>query len=162
MSKQDELAKIMLEFIRNTIMGHESGFYKMLSGAPNMLLSDSMHTMIDLAAANYLNAAYKALIRNDDEYFMKYFNSMSSVMNHSQICLLNVTFVFLTSIHKAMSRKQFDVSSYGKYMESVSSDVDRVIGEMKNKLTESISHECKGEDIKTCNPDEDMFIIKNN
>jgi hypothetical protein len=162
MSKQDELAKIMIEFIRNTIMGHESGFYKMLNGAPNMLMSDSMHTMIDLAAANYLNAAYRALIKDDDEYFMKYFNDMSAVMNHSQICLLNVTFVFLTSVHKMMNRKRFDIGSYGKYMESVSSDVDRVIGEMKGKLVNSISHECNGEDIKTCDPNQDLFIVKNN
>lgn len=162
MSKPDELVKIMLEFIRNTIMGHESGFYKMLNGAPNMLSSDSMHTMIDLAAANYLNSAYRALIRDDDEYFMKYFNDMSAVMNHSQICLLNITFVFLTSIHKGMTRKKFDLSSYSNYMESVRSDVDRVINEMKAKLTYSISHECKGENIKTCDPNIDLFVIKNN
>ena len=158
--KATDLIKVMDEFIVNTIYGHESGFYKAFFMNRDILKMDNMRNMIDIASANYLNQAFRALIKDDDEYFVKYFHKMNSFMNHSYICLLNITYVFLTMIHNKLDRTTFDTTDYQKYMESVVKERDKVISMVKSDIVKSISHVCTGEDIKKCNPDEDLFVIQ--
>ncbi len=160
MTKPDDLVKVMEEFIKNTIHGHESGFYKTLYLGQNVLKSDHMDGLIVVAAANYLNQAYKSLILDDDEYFMKYFNGMSSIMSHSHICLLNIVFAFLVKIHRAMDRDKFNIASYPKYMDSVKVELDEVFNSMRDEVVGSISHDCTGSNIKECDPNVDLFVIK--
>jgi hypothetical protein len=59
-----------------------------------------------------------------------------------------------------MRRDIFDTSSYNAYMKTVENDLDRVINNERNKMIACISHDCNGENIKDCDPNVDMFVIK--
>jgi len=161
MSRQEKerVADIMLEFISNTITGHESGFYKLMNGSEDTLKSDQMRTAIDLSSVNYLNQAYKSLIKNDDEYFAKYFKAMAGIMNHSYICLLNIILVHMLNIHEAIKRSDLDTSTYDNYMTTIEVQIKNLSNSTRPLIVESISHDCHGEDIKDCDPEQDLFVI---
>ena len=161
MSKEEELAEIMIGFIKEVVTGHENGFYKMFQKTPGMLTSDMIRQVIDFASVNYLNGAYKGLINGNDEYFQNHFNNMSNVMNHSHLCLIKIIFAYLTTIHSSMKRNAFDVSSHDKYMICVKVELDRIIGMVREKLVESVSHECSTKSIKECDPTVDLFTVQN-
>ncbi len=161
--KKLKMANIMIEFINNTISGHESGFYKMYyfndSENINTLKYNAMDGMITSSAVNYLNQAYKSLIRENDPYFLKYFKGMAKVMNHSYICLLNIVFVTLINVHRNIDRSKLDIDTYDKYMESIESQLEELLEKIKGTIIQSISHKCTGDDIKNCDPNDDLFII---
>ena len=113
--------------------------------------------MILFATGNYLNAAYRSLIREDDPYILEQFNKMANCMNHSKICLLNIVFYVIMSIHPNFDRSKFDTSSYEAYMEGVNQQLDSMLLGATGALMQSVSHQCNGMDIKTCDPNDDMF-----
>ena len=160
-----KLVLVMNEFITNTICGHESGFYKMmLRGILSKdILSNKviMMSLINQAAANYLNGAYVAFIKENDPYYLKYFYGMANCMQHSHICLLNIVMKYLTLVHNDIDRSKLDLSSYNSYMKCVEDMVNSKLKSMKKTLIDSISHKCIGEDIRKCDPNKKFFVLKN-
>lgn len=169
-AEANSLANAICVFVQNTISGHESGFYKMtkMANIPEhakititMLKdSDRMRVLIVSATANYLNAAYRSLILEDDEYILKEFNGMAKHMNHSKICLLNLVFFVLRNVHLEFDRNNLDTSTYDKYMEGVKEQIGTKLAMIRMVLITKVSHNCSGMDIKTCDPNEPMFKFK--
>lgn len=151
---------LLWEFVEKTIIGHESGFYKLFVDTNDLLKSSEMKLYYHLATINYLNQAYKALILDSDEYFMKYFNGISNVTDHSQICLLNISLAIILDVHNKIDRAQLDTTSYESYMNSVHTQLKNMKVPYSIIIETSLSHECKGENIKDCDPNEDLFYIK--
>lgn len=155
---------VINEFVFNTIMGHESGFYKMTMMGKMLTKEDlkkdeKMHGMIAFAIVSYLNDAYRSLILKNDPYFLEHFNNMAKHKNHSMICLLNIVFVVLQTIHMNFDRSKLDITSLESYKASVMSQLIQRKTEITPKLIDMMSHECKGIDIKTCDPNEPMFHL---
>lgn len=145
-----KLVSLMIEFIYNTIMGHNSSFYR--SFDKKFIKSPKLNFVILDITIDYMNRAYISLIKEDDPYFLKYFKQMSKLMNHSQICLLNITIKFLLEVHNSIDRNKLDMSSYEKYMKDVSEVLKTKIDIIKIKIFIAVGHKCEGEDIKDCDP----------
>jgi len=56
-------------------------------------------------------------------------------------------------------RSKFDVSTYKKYMECVSSQIAEKSICLRRELCESMNHECTGIDISTCDPNGKILTI---
>lgn len=160
--KKEFIAETMIEFIYNTIVGHESGFFKahesMGLEKKDLKKSESMKPIVLIISSNYLNVVYKSLIREDDDYVISYFHKMKNALNHSLICLLNIVYVIVIASHNDIDRTKLNINSYDKYMKNVKEQLKIILENKKEFLKDKLNHECKGINIKDCDPDEDMFI----
>ena len=164
MAEFQELAQLLCNFCFSTIQGHESGLYKgikmkTLNANIKILQTETTLNIIKNITAHYLNKAYISLIKKDDPYIIEKFNEMTKINNHSAICLLNIIMAFIMDIHSSLNRSILDISSYDLYMKSVMNQVNSKYEDCLNALYKSISHECQGIDIKTCNPYEPLFFL---
>ena len=159
--KNKQLARLICQFCESTMLGHESGFYKAcgsLIPVPRDKLKTGMFLpLIRDATCSYLNNTYRSLIIKNDPYIIQKFGEMQSVNHHSAICLLNIIAMIIMNVHFNLDRENLDITSYDKYMESIKAQINDKLKEMNGKLTSTISHECHGVDISTCNPNEPMF-----
>jgi len=166
MSDTTELIKIMCDFMRATISGHESAFYKAITakmlGIDLSALKNAqlIECLITPAMTNYMNNAYVSLIKNNDAYIKEYFDRMQGICGHSCICLLNIICFTGLGVHMSLDRTNLDTSSYNNYMKTMTDQLEFAIEKTKEALTLSISHVCKGIDIKTCDPNVPLFSTK--
>jgi hypothetical protein len=107
------------------------------------------------AIATYYNKCYISLIKEDDEYVIQKFKEMKEYKNHSEICLSNILFFKTLKIYKLMSVEKIDYSQHERYMKSTEKEIKEKIKELN--LIDKLSHECKGKNIKECNPNEKIF-----
>jgi hypothetical protein len=162
-----QLAKIIVEFCKNTVKGHESGFFKLISRETiPMSVSDlsvnnnvTIKNFIINATGKYLNSCYRSLIREDDPFIVNEFLNMTKIMKHSEICLLNIIFSVILKIHLELDRTKLNHSSYENYMTSVRDEINIKSSGICDILSNSLSHNCDGIDISTCDPDDDMFVF---
>ncbi len=157
-----QLVKLIVEFSRNTILGQESGVYKSISNSSiplplSALKTNNIAALYSKSITVYLNKCYRSLILDDDRYITDQFNKMSDLMNHSKICLLNIIAKCIQFLFAMIDRQKLDISSYDNYMSSLSSQMilNRESFEM---FVGAVNHGCQGKDIKTCDPDTDMFV----
>lgn len=146
--------EVVYRFLENTIMGQESGLYKVIGSAivnvdPIMLYSIKV---------DYYNGVYKSLILDDSEYVTNIFNAMTC--DHSKVCLLQQLIRVDLMIHESLIRNKDKAASYELWMESIRHQLQRSKPIIVKQLQELLSHECKGIDIKTCNPNNPLFYIK--
>ena len=85
---------------------------------------------------------------------------MHNELAHSYICLLNIIFTFTSSLIDLIDRTKLDDSTYSNYMSSVENQIKQLEIFTPQHLEKFISHKCEGIDIKSCDPNEDMFYIK--
>lgn len=151
---------LISNFCFETIQGHESGMYKVLATQNSLdILKDTRALgFIKHATINYLNAAYVSLIKKNDPYIVNKFDEMCKIHHHSSVCLLNVIMLILTSVHYSLDRSKLNVTSYNAYMKSLQNQLDAVKDVTIKSITNSISHECHGIDISTCDPYKPMFF----
>lgn len=166
MDKIAELTNLMCNFMQCTIYGHESGFYKTAITNNNnyvtlqTLKNDNVSkNLITFATMNYLNKIYKSLILEDDPFVIETFGAMQKCLHHSYICLLNLLCVAIVKAHNNIKRTELETCCYQKYMDCVENQLNKIMPKIRYLLTRRISHECKGIDIKTCNPNEPLFIV---
>lgn len=150
-------------FIQNTIFGQESGLYKSLylynidTGIDN-IRSNTAKILLQYAIVDYLNSCYKSLILKDDDYVINYFAKIKKEKHHSEICLLNIMFAVIRSAFLEVDRHKFNDMTYDKFMDSVKKEYSEYLGGIDyDKL---LNHECNGEKIENCNPNEPLFLIK--
>jgi hypothetical protein len=157
----DRLATLVHEFCFNTICGHESGFYKffVMKDLDLDALKGDMSNMIKFTTANYLNSAYKSLIKKDDEYIIEKFGEMMQINNHSAICLLNIISAVILDVHIDLDRKLLNTKSYQLYMGSLQQQLTTKSQHILDILVKNLSHSCTGTDISTCDPDKPMFVL---
>jgi ABC-type siderophore export system fused ATPase/permease subunit len=162
----------MIKFIKNTIMGHESGMYKSIAIAKesstdkdkinlSLLQGKKILELFANVSENYFNKCYKSLVLRDDEYIVKIFDDMKAQFGHSQLCLLIIIANSCMKIHFEMDREKLDVSSYDNYMKSVKAQLDTLMGvDFITMSTASFGHNCSGEDITKCDPTIKNFTFK--
>lgn len=158
----DELAVLILDFVKDTMVGQEGGMYKMFSHSGmcvSGLKENNAKMLLFYGVVDYMNLCYRSLIKKDDEYVVERFSEMKAVLNHSEICLLNIVFATIKNIHDRLDRSQFDTTDYEKYKNSVHQQIINISLSMFDSLKNSLGHDCTGEKIENCNPDEDMFHI---
>lgn len=151
-------------FCINTILGQESGLYKCLHiynvempGIDN-IRSDRVKIVLQHALVDYLNSCYKSLILKNDEYVIESFEKIKKTKNHSEICLLNIMFAVIRSAILEVDRHKFDDVSYDEFMYSVKKEYEIFFNSID--FDKILDHECSGQKIESCNPDEPMFFIK--
>lgn len=159
-----KVATLIVDFSINTIAGQESGLYKsygtILPLTRNFLKTTMIGSMFSGIIANYLNRCYRSLILDDDEYVTTKFNEMTSIMNHSKICFLNIIAEVIKVLFENINRATLDISTYEKYMNCIMSQLNNSKDELIDTLSHSLSHECEGDDIKQHNPDKPMFYCE--
>ena len=152
-----KLAELILDFTVKTITGFESALYKTMCE----LVRTNQVKQIELKfCVRYFNLAYKSLITNEDPYFVSKFEEMHNELAHSYICLLNIIFTFTLSLIDLIDRTKLDDSTYSNYMSSIETQIKQFEIFTPEHLEKFLSHRCDGIDIKTCNPNEPMFYIK--
>lgn len=156
-TQEQKMAGLIFDFCRDTIVGQEGGLYRMLG--PEQLTDNYLEPIIITVSAQYFNGCYRSLILKDDPYILERFGAMKAVFDHSYVCLLNIVFTFKMELHKKLERERLDKSTYTKYKESVEEILELFRSIFTGGISHSINHECTGEDISTCNPDEEMFIL---
>jgi hypothetical protein len=152
-----KLSNLILDFVKNTILGIESGMYKTM----RLEIKDTLIKIIQINfLVEYFNKAYSALILNTDQYFVQKFKEMHEELNHSYICLLNITFNFTIQLVQQINRDNLNVNTYELFMKSLEDEIIQHNIFQPSMIEPFISHTCTGIDIKTCNPNEPLFFIK--
>lgn len=155
-----QMASLMKNFIRGSMIGTESALFKVTStqnlSLENLKLDVTKGTILMLSI-QYLNICYKSLILKDDQYVVAKFKEMTDCKKHSEICLLNIFANIMKMIIEMSDRSNLDVNSYDKYMDSVKFNLDRILDSMP--FGKNLSHECNGIDISTCDPNDPMFKL---
>lgn len=151
-------------FAKNTIAGQESGLYKSLylhkikiANIDN-IRCDTVKILLQYSIMDYLNACYKSLILKNDNYVISCFDKMKKEKNHSEICLLNILFVVLRSAIIDVDRHKFNDTTYDNFMYSVQREYEIFLNTIDYEKL--LNHECSGEKIENCNPNESLFYIK--
>ena len=150
------LAKLIGQYIKNTIGGHESGIYKAAVGIIplpqkpfdlyDINKNDEMKPHITYVTIMYFNRTWESLIKRDDEYVNKIWDDLQSVMNHGVVCLIGIIARLCFEINCSLDRSKFNTSSYDKYMKVVRSMLDTVFSdEYYNIIIKMLSHNCAGE-----------------
>ena len=150
------LSDILVEFIENTILGQMSGCYKVGFGL-------KYTSIYQVTLVDYFNILYKSLILEDDKYVVEKFTKMQSFDNHSCICLLNILFYASIMTCSKIQESNLELNNgYEVYIDSCTKEIRKTTKEIKESLDKSISHKCTGIDIKTCDPNVEMFKIMHN
>lgn len=157
------LPELIVDFCHETIIGHESAFYKVFAikeKSPAILTSIQITGLIASATVTYLNNIYVSLItQNDPTTITEKFESMCKINNHSAICLLNIICTMITNLHLNFDREKLDTKTYDTYMMTVKKQLENTFASTIEILNKSISHQCGGIDIRTCDPTKLMFSI---
>lgn len=148
-----DLETHIIEFSVNTIIGMESGFYKVCIDR-TLLQTHALQSTINGFIIDYLNGTYRSLILRDDAYIVETFDKMTP-FNHSMVCILNIIAFVLKYVIENLHRNLLNIKSYDLYMTSIKQQLYILANLCRYKM--NLSHQCHGIDIKTCNPDEPMF-----
>lgn len=167
MSDPSELARLLCEFLVKTILKQEGLNYRDLSALlkEDAQLPDSgfLFKKMAFVTIDYFNAAYKALIlRNGDgdAEALACFDHIHGTSNHSYICLLNVAVAMSMRMRSMIDYAMANYDSEEDYLLSIASQLTPLIKAVHDNLFVNFMHNCCGTDIRTCNPDEPMFAIK--
>lgn len=154
------LATEIYKFVGNTVLGHERGMYRVLvhrKYSPTVLTKPNSFSLFTGAALNYFNGAYKSLVLRDDPYVVDCFDKMHKIYNHSYICLLNIVFKVYMETHSSLDRSKLDVTSLETFEKSVRQLLHASEQDIRLALSALLNHECHGQDISKCDPNETMF-----
>ncbi len=178
---KEVLADKIIEYVKTTIRGNESGTYKVASGiikipgrnSPvdlDMIINtEKMQGFITTTIARYFNTTWESLVVKDDPQhpkFDKYVNDvwddLLSVLGHGPVCLMSVIGRLCIEVNRNLDRSQLDISSYESYMKSLDELLEKVFRESFHKMTTTrlISHVCNGEKKATpCEPGKNFFML---
>lgn len=163
--KKIDLVNLIVEQVYDIITGHESAFYKSILQGGELITFDKLRNskevipLIAFGASNYCNKLYKSLIIEDDPRTVNHFNEMTSILDHSCVCLLHLLFTVIMYVHTETPRSDLVIDSYDEYMRSVTDQIKIQLERFRNSIHNSISHKCEGADIKTCDPNIPLFNL---
>lgn len=162
-TKGNQLAGEMINFVLNEIIGAERGMYRTIVpmyGSDPLKDNDRWGALFAEFHVQYFNRAYRSLILRDDEFLNDAFDKMRSHLGHSHICLLNTLVNVILSTHQAVPRDNLDTTSLDSYTHSVHDHLTRILEQSAEKIRRHVSHDCTGDDIATCDPDEVLFSLE--
>ena len=135
----EQLSTLFVEFLKDTIIGHESGFYKMTSGntAP-------LKRIIPGMTMQFFNTFYDGLANKTYVYGGERMLAMQACRNHSPVCLINLLMFQCVNTHLSLDRSKFDESSYALFMASVEKEFNAKAPSVE-ELTPLFDHECGGD-----------------
>ena len=120
-----------------------------------------------------LNIAFKGLIRQDDEWAIHYFQPIHALSKHSYICLLHFVLNQIIMISKNLDRRLIVVLmvliqgslSKKNRLDFFTHVLECFLLHYKEKILEQqlikqFQHVCTGEDITKCDPNKNLFYIK--
>lgn len=170
MDQQHKLTDLIIEYIKKTIIGQESGFYKIAAKiiehpAGKFLETKNLTNIYVVpillkALESYFNNTYKSLVKRDDKYVIEIFDKMQSLMNHSAICLLNIIATFTANIYIEINRNNLNIESYNEYIKSFENEFTKICDKNKLSFIKCLSHNCNGEDITKLDPNIKMFTFE--
>ena len=167
MSDRDELARLLCEFLVKTILKQEGLNYRNLSALlkEHAQLPDSAIIFKKMAfvTIDYFNAVYKALILRDgdgDTEALACFDRMHNTANHSHICLLNIAVAMCMHMRSIIDYSVANYDSEKEYLLSIALQLMQLIKAAHDNLRDHFMHNCCGTDIRTCDPNQPMFAIK--
>lgn len=162
-----EAARLILKFLKSTIIGHERGLFRgkyRVPEVPNLqelqLRSSTNYTenFIRGCTVQYFNGIYDSLVKKDDPYVNELFGNLSKVINHSPICLTICIFHMCVDIHLSMDRQLFLDRGKLEYLEDYSASVEIQLNLILNQkvergLQEKLNHRCDGSKVAVALPD---------
>jgi len=150
LDKRKILAFKMVEFARNSILGHESGLYKVkdtINSENINLNNDTILPLVIFANENYFNQVYDSLVTGDDPYVNEKFEEMRSILPHSPVCLINIITNMSFNSHMKFNRKSLNIETYDKFMDSIREQLNSTLNEETvNSLANLLNHKCTGEE----------------
>lgn len=152
----DQLADLLCDFVKNTIIGQLSEFYKI------GLISNGVWKKIARGAIiNYYNSCYKSLILRNDIYVTENFDNFKKILGYSEICLLHILlWMTIATYKKLIETYKYESQSYSEFMTTMDNKIKNIITSIRETLKKSLSHQCTGIDITTCDPNEDLFVLE--
>jgi len=161
-AKRQLLADALFVFTKNTVHGGERALYRAFAERKEIqaLVTPDINNVVLLPLVKYFNDAYVGLIRQDEPYFVEQFGAMHDLMNHSYICLLNITFNLAMDLKKSIMRSELCLDSLEGYSNAVLFQLDAQKKQFIKKLVGSLSHRCSGMDIRLCDPLKPMFHVR--
>jgi len=170
MDQRHKLTDLIIEYIKKTIIGQESGFYKIAAKIIEHPVGKFLETknlnniyvvpILLKALESYFNNTYKSLVKQSDKYVLEIFDKMQSVMDHSAICLLNIIAAFTANIYIEINRNNLNIESYDEYIKSFDNELAKICDKNKLSFIKCLSHKCNGEDITKLDPNIKMFTFE--
>jgi hypothetical protein len=157
MEKKEKLADLLTNFIFATVRGQLSGFYKLYQKKVKDIINPNIIMQV---VANYYNVCYKALILKNDEYVTENFNSFTECLNHSEVCLLHILNNLTVLLYEKIDFDKLNYDDYSKYMLNITLLLEIQKQNTVDSIKNIIGHDCKGINIKECDPNIPLFIIK--
>jgi hypothetical protein len=163
--KDEKIINEIVGFIKQSIIGTESAFYKYISFTKNTMKElkiNSMKNSINSMLINYLNDCYKSLITSNDVYLLKTFRPVQKELNHSEKCVLILVGQVINLIVQIFDRKNLKTSSFDRYIQSVSNElssqsISNLLSSFQKNLRNHLTNECLVGNIKDENQDDILF-----
>eukprot|EP01138_Halocafeteria_seosinensis_P006153 gb/GECG01006292.1/.p1 GENE.gb/GECG01006292.1/~~gb/GECG01006292.1/.p1 ORF type:complete len:175 (+),score=14.65 gb/GECG01006292.1/:1-525(+) len=156
---KDRLAAAISSFLFTTARGTESALYQTIT-REELLNKASMGIKTTYCSIKYLNICYKSIIRRDNQFITDSFDHMTSIMQHSEICLLHLILNCLRRIHGMIERQYCDLSSREAYRASLAPQLIGAIATVYPSLVTSVNHGCTGTSIRNEDPEQELFTME--
>ena len=156
-----KLAEELSNYAKSIVLGQLSGAFKHTAQQKNDVnILKNFKLVYPLFLMNYLNIVYVSLIKKDNQTVADQFTKLKSYHNHSEVCLIHFTRMLCSEFVNAMLFDTLDYVNYDTFMMSCTLQLNILAIESVKLLEGSLSHECKGIDISTCDPNEKLFYLK--
>jgi len=120
-----QIKKDVFEYVVNTIIGCESGLFKVISNSnPNKtyLLKDVNQPFAKILKEShetYFTNTHQSIIKRDDSYVNEIFDNLQNLTNHSKQCILNILAHLTVSIHFNIDRHLLNIDNHDSYISSI-------------------------------------------
>ena len=155
-----KLAEEMANYAKNIVLGQLSGAYKQAIQKKDINILKMFAQYYPIILVEYLNIVYASLIKKDDKIVTDQYEKLKSYYNHSEVCLIHFTRMLCTEFVQCILFDAVDYSNYQSFMHSCTTQLNLISSESVKILEGGLTHECKGIDISTCDPNEKLFYIK--
>ena len=150
----NNLSRLVQIYCYGIIEGFERGYYIRYN---KIIKSSRLKQSMMNANITYHNKAYKALILENDTYFIKQYSTMKNASTHSYICLLNLTFMLCSLIIENVNREILDDTHIENYITSLFIQITNIF--QKIDIIKLLDHKCDNIDIKLLYPTD--YFTKN-
>lgn len=154
----NELKANLIEFIKTTIIGFESGLYSHLG---ENMKNDYMGLVLLQFCAEHYNSVYKSLIIKDDKFIVEKFEQLENLSGHNCLCMIDILYRLTQKSITKLSRFNYNTTSYELLMESVKNQLDNIEWFENNELENLTSHSCTPILIENLDPNTKIFLMQN-
>jgi len=151
------------EYITRTIVGIVRGCWRSVQLREDTMNPSTFGTCVKLGVPQYFNICYRALILKNDPVVLHDFDQIDKhVKNpHSRICLLILFHKYILLLLQDIC---WDTIWDAKTVDEAQArfqtqwEIAHQVG--AEKLNAMLEHQCHGEEISGCNPEEPLFVLR--